>query len=80
MLGCLCIACYFVQGHTGHRESAPLTIVGLGTQRSDNSVENNTEHLERGIRLIPTSSSNADNEMLLMCIVLEAILTQSSPT
>lgn len=75
MLGCLCSACYFVQGHTSHRESAPLTIVGLGTQRSDNSVKNNPEHLKRGINLTPTSSSNADNEMLLMCIVLEAMFT-----
>jgi hypothetical protein len=49
-------------------------------QRSDNSAENSTEHLKRGISLTLTSSSNADNEMLLMCVVLEAMFTQSSPT
>jgi hypothetical protein len=69
-----------MQGHTGHRESALLTVVGLGTQRSDNSVENILEHLKRCISLTLISSSNADNEMLLMCIVLEVMLTQSSPT
>jgi hypothetical protein len=69
-----------VQGHTGHRESAPLTVVGFGTQRSDNSVENILEHLKRCISLTLIGSSNADNEMLLMCIVLEAMFARSSPT
>jgi hypothetical protein len=37
---------------------------GLGTQRSDDSVNNNPEHLERHICLTLVSGSNPDNEML----------------
>jgi hypothetical protein len=59
----MCSACYFVQGHAGHRESAPLTIVGLRTQRNDDSV-NNSEHLKQRVCLTPASNSNADNEIL----------------
>jgi hypothetical protein len=48
----------------------PPTILGLKTQRSDNSVKNNPEHLKRRICLTPASSFNAENEMLLMCSML----------
>lgn len=80
MLLCLCSACWFVHGHTGHRESVPPTIVGLVTQRSDDSVKNNPEHLKQLICLTPASGSNADNKMLLTCIMLKVKLTQPSPT
>jgi hypothetical protein len=47
-----------------------LTILGLKTQRSDNSVKNNPEHLKRRVCLTPANSINAKNEMLLMCSML----------
>jgi hypothetical protein len=57
-----------------------LTIVGLGTQRSDDSVKKNLEHLERRICLTPANSSNADNEILLICSMLWTTFTQPPPT
>ena len=59
-----------MQGHTGRRDSVLLTILGLKTQRSDNSVKNNPEHLKQCIHLMLASGSNADNEMLLMYSML----------
>jgi hypothetical protein len=56
------------------------TIVGLGTQRSDDSVKNDPKHLKRRICLTLASGFNADNEMLSMRIMLKAMFTQPSPT
>jgi hypothetical protein len=50
------------------------------TQRSDDSLNTNLEHLERRIWLTPTSGSNADNEMLPMRTMLKTMFTQLSPT
>lgn len=55
------------------------TIVGLGTQRSDDSVKN-PEHLERRICLTPANGSDADNEILSICSMLWTTFTQSPPT
>jgi hypothetical protein len=63
-----------------HREFVPLTIVGLGTQRSDDIAKNNPEHLKRRICLTLASGFNVDNEMLSMRIMLKAMFTQPSPT
>ena len=46
-----------------HKESAPLAIVGLRTQRNDDSV-NNPEYLKQRICLTPASNSSVDNEIL----------------
>jgi hypothetical protein len=49
---------------------------GLGTQRSDDSLTTNYEHLARRVCLTPASGYNADNEMLSMRIMLKAMFTQ----
>jgi hypothetical protein len=43
---------------------------GLGTQRSDDSLTTNPQHLERRVSLIPLSDPNMGEVMQLMQIIL----------